>query len=234
MNNHNFTNTENKAQSVKDFVEKLDASKKKNPKDLSSDQDLTIALMNLISIEEHLVFSGAKTGKTSFYDMVKDIRELRKNLMLKVIPAYEGEVWCISKHLLATSMRLMEVGTKQQSMGRDEDAYALFNQAYDLYCLFWGLNMGLIDMDGIKWQEDNTDEVIHKAQELQKNLSVGMKDTPDTKINEKNQLLKNNGEEKSEKNSTDESVQKNNSTAGGSMFDKLKAVVKKAVDCCIE
>lgn len=234
MNNHNFTNTDNKTQSMKDFVEKLDASKKKNPKDLSSDQDLTIALMNLISIEEHLVFSGAKTGKTSFYDMVKDIRELRKNLMLKVIPAYEGEVWCISKHLLATSMRLMEVGTKQQSMGRDEDAYALFNQAYDLYCLFWGLNMGLIDTDGIKWQEDKIEEVKAKAQELQNALGARMKDTADTKINEKNQSLKNNGEEKSEKNSTDESVQKNNSTAGGSMFDKLKAVVKKAVDCCIE
>ena len=225
---------QNKAQNIKSFVEQVDAGKKKNPKDLSSDQDLTIALMNLISIEEHLVFSGAKTGKTAFYDMVKDIRELRKNLMLKVIPAYEGEVWCISKHLLATSMRLMEVGTKQQSMGRDEEAYALFNQAYDLYCLFWGLNMGLIDTDGIKWQEDNTDEVIHKAQELQKNLSARMKDTSDTKITEKNQSLKNNGEEKSEKNSTDESVQKNNSTDGGSMFDKLKAVVKKAVDCCIE
>lgn len=36
---------------------------KVNPKDLSSDQDLSIAIMNLISIEEHLVFSGAKTGK---------------------------------------------------------------------------------------------------------------------------------------------------------------------------
>ena len=222
------------AAEIKEIVEQVDAGKKKNPKDLSSDQDLTIALMNLISIEEHLVFSGAKTGKTSFYDMVKDIRELRKNLMLKVIPAYEGEVWCISKHLLATSMRLMEVGTKQQSMGRDEDAYALFNQAYDLYCLFWGLNMGLIDTDGIKWQDDKIEEVKAKAQELQNVLGAGMKDTPDTKINEKNQLLKNNGEEKSEKNSTDESVQKNNSTAGGSMFDKLKAVVKKAVDCCIE
>lgn len=222
------------AAEIKEIVEQVDAGKKKNPKDLSSDQDLTIALMNLISIEEHLVFSGAKTGKTSFYDMVKDIRELRKNLMLKVIPAYEGEVWCISKHLLATSMRLMEVGTKQQSMGRDEDAYALFNQAYDLYCLFWGLNMGLIDMDGIKWQDDKIEEVKAKAQELQKNLSARMKDTADTKINEKNQSLKNNGEEKSEKNSIDESVQKNNSTAGGSMFDKLKAVVKKAVDCCIE
>ena len=105
-----------KAESVKEFVERVDATKKKNPKDLSSDQDLTIAIMNLISIEEHLIFSGAKTGKNSFYDMVKDVRELRKNLMLKIIPSYEGEVWCISKHLLATAMRLMEVGTKQQSM----------------------------------------------------------------------------------------------------------------------
>ena len=90
-----------KIENVKDYVEKIDQAKKLNPKDLSSDQDLTVALMNLISIEEHLVFSGAKTGKTHFYDLVQDIRELRKNLMQKVIPAYEGEVWCISKHLLA-------------------------------------------------------------------------------------------------------------------------------------
>ena len=73
-----------KAESVKEFVERVDALKKKNPKDLSSDQDLTIAIMNLISIEEHLVFSGAKTGKTSFYDMVQDIRELRKKKKKKV------------------------------------------------------------------------------------------------------------------------------------------------------
>lgn len=52
-----------KIDSVKEFVEKIDSSKKVNPKDLSSDQDLSIAIMNLISIEEHLVFSGAKTGK---------------------------------------------------------------------------------------------------------------------------------------------------------------------------
>ena len=115
-----------KAESVKEFVERIDAAKKKNPKDLSSDQDLTIAIMNLISIEEHLIFSGAKTGKSSFYDLVQEVRELRKNLMLQVIPSYEGEVWCISKHLLATSMRLMEVGTKQQSMGHKEKAYELF------------------------------------------------------------------------------------------------------------
>ena len=44
-----------KAENVKEFVERIDATKKVNPKDLSSDQDLTIAIMNLISIEEHLV-----------------------------------------------------------------------------------------------------------------------------------------------------------------------------------
>ena len=102
-----------KIDSVKEFVEKIDSSKKVNPKDLSSDQDLSIAIMNLISIEEHLVFSGAKTGKNSFYDLIRDVREMRKNLMQKIIPSYEGEVWCISKHLLASSMRLMEVGGLQ-------------------------------------------------------------------------------------------------------------------------
>ena len=142
-----------KAQSVQEFVERFDAMKKKNPKDLSSDQDLTIAIMNLISIEEHLIFSGAKTEKTSFYDMVQDVRELRKNLMLKIIPSYEGEVWCISKHLLASSMRLMEVGTKQQSLGNTKEAYELFNEAYNLYCLFWGLNMGIIDTKDIQLEK---------------------------------------------------------------------------------
>ena len=148
-----------KAENVKEFVERIDASKKVNPKDLSSDQDLSIAIMNLISIEEHLVFSGAKTGKTSYYDLIKDIRETRKNLLQKIIPSYEGEVWCMSKHLLATSMRLMEVGTKQQTLGHDEEAYKMFNTAYDMYCLFWGLNMGMMETKELKWIEPDLEEV---------------------------------------------------------------------------
>jgi len=31
--------------------------------DLSSDQDLTIAIMNLVGIEEHFFFTAEKTGK---------------------------------------------------------------------------------------------------------------------------------------------------------------------------
>ena len=133
-----------KIESVQEFVEKLDAAKKVNPKDLSSDQDLTIGIMNLISIEEHLMFSGAKTGKTEFYDLINEVREMRKNAMLKIIPSYEGEVWCISKHLLAASMRVFEVGTKALAAGDSKTAYELFDQSYELYCMFWGLNMGML------------------------------------------------------------------------------------------
>ena len=161
-----------KAKNVKEFVERIDATKKVNPKDLSSDQDLTIAIMNLISIEEHLVFSGAKTGKNSFYDLIEDVREKRKNLMQKIIPSYEGEVWCISIHLLASSMRLMEVGTKQQSLGNKEQAYDLFNQAYDLYCLFWGLNMNMLDTADVKWIEDNVKDVKKLAAKVDAEMKV--------------------------------------------------------------
>ena len=77
--------------------------------DLSSDEDLTVALMNLISIEEHFFFSGVKTGKDNYYDMLNEIRGIREGPLKKIIKEYEGEVWCISKHLLAASMQLLEL-----------------------------------------------------------------------------------------------------------------------------
>ena len=194
-----------KEKKIKEFVEKIDATKKVNPKDLSSDQDLTIGIMNLISIEEHLMFSGAKTGKTSYYDLIEQVRDVRKNLMQKVIPEYEGEVWCISKHLLSASMRLMEVGTKQQSLGHKTEAYKLFDQSYELYCLFWGLNMKLLNLEDVKWIEDSFDDV----KKLTKDLT-----------------------ERSVDQNVEVKVEKETESTG--TFAKIKSFVRKAVDCCIE
>ena len=140
---------------LNDFIDKVDQMKKQDKMDLSSDQDLSIAIMNLISIEEHFFFSGAKTGNNEYYDLIKDVREMRKDLLKKIIKEYDGEVWCISKHLLAASMRLMEVGTKQLGMGKKDEAYDLFQKSYNLYSLFWGLNMKLIDPGEIKKIDDN-------------------------------------------------------------------------------
>ena len=141
---------QNPIKNLNEFIEKVDQMKKQEKMDLSSDQDLSIAIMNLVSIEEHFFFTGAKLGKTEYYDMIKDVREMRKELLKKIIKEYEGEVWCISKHLLAASMRLMEVGTKQLGMGKKDEAYDLFGKSYNLYSLFWGLNMKLIDIKDIK------------------------------------------------------------------------------------
>ena len=135
---------------LNEFVARVDAMKKQDKMDLSSDQDLSIAIMNLVSIEEHFFFTGAKTGKREYYDMIKDVREMRKELLKKIIKEYEGEVWCISKHLLAASMRLMEVGAKSLSALRRDEAYDLFGKAYSLYSLFWGLNMKLVSVGDAK------------------------------------------------------------------------------------
>ena len=198
---------------LNDFIEKFDNMKKVNPLDLSSDQDLSIAIMNLISIEEHLFFSGGKTQDTSFYDLIETIREDRKVLLGKIIKSYKGEVWCISKHLLASCMRLMEVGTKALSAGNKEEAYDLFNRAYSLYCLFWGLNINTIDTDEAK-------KIITK---------IDNKTISNIKNDKENGLSVN--IEEQNKNSDNCSIKNDNNSK---IMSKLKNFVSKAVDCCKE
>lgn len=187
---------ENKIKNLNEFVAKIDQMKKQDKMDLSSDQDLSLAIMNLISIEEHFFFTAEKTGKDEYFDLLKEVREMRKSLLQKIIKEYEGEVWCISKHLLAASMRLMEVGTKQLGMGKKDEAKELFQKSYDLYGMFWALNMKLIGTNDIK--------------------EVGGIDAEKTikKIDE-------NALNKHDKNPT-------------GFTGKLRELVRKAIDCCIE
>ena len=162
LNNLEIENTNSK-QDIADFIKKVNQIKKDNPLDLSSDEDLSIAIMNLISIEEHLFFSANKTGNSQYYEIMKEVREVRKRSLKMIIKEYEGEVWCISKHLLATSMRLMEVGTKQLGQGKNELAQSLFADSYRMYLLFWGLNSGLIDSSKIDLA--NKDELAKSFEE---------------------------------------------------------------------
>lgn len=157
-----------KIMSLNEMIDKVDKLKKDHELDLSSDQDLSIAIMNLVSIEEHFFFTGAKTGKDKYYDLLNEIREMRKSLLKRIVKEPEGEVWCISKHLLAASYRLMEVGTKAQGSDKKEDAKEMFQKAYDLYSLFWGLNMKLIDTGEIKKIDD---EALNNEDEEKRGLS---------------------------------------------------------------
>jgi hypothetical protein len=130
---------------LNEFIDKIKKIEKGEKLDLSSGEDLSIGIMNLISIEEHLFFSAGKTGDTKYYDMLSEVRKMRVELLREIIKDYGGEEWCISKHLLAASMRLMEVGTKAQTKGDNDKAYAMFQKSYNLYNLFWAINLKLTD-----------------------------------------------------------------------------------------
>lgn len=137
------------------FIKKINDDKKDNKLDLSSDEDLSIAIMNLVSIEEHFFFTAKKTGDDKYFDLLKEVREIRKELLSKIVKEPDGEVWCISKHLLATSMRLMEVGTKALGKGNKKEADQYFQKAYDLYSLFWGINLKVIKTQDINKIDEN-------------------------------------------------------------------------------
>ncbi len=145
---------------VQDFVNKATDIKNKEL-DLSSGEDLSIAIMNLVSIEEHFFFTAEKTQKDKYFDLLDEVRKMRRDLLKMIIKDYEGEVWCISKHLLASSMRLIEVGTKYYSKGDKTQAKELFNKAYELYSLFWAINLKEVKLDKInkitEKQIDKTD-----------------------------------------------------------------------------
>lgn len=155
-----------KKDDINKFLERMEKLKKEHDLDLSLDEDLSIAIMNLVSLEEHFFFTGAKTGKDGYYDLLEEVREMRKELLKKIVKDPEGEQWCISKHLLATSMRLMEVGTKSQSRGKKKEAENFFQKAYDLYSLFWGINLKIVEMESLKRKkEPQVDKRLNKLVE---------------------------------------------------------------------
>jgi hypothetical protein len=135
-----------KINDYKSLVKKVENVTKQKQLDLSSGEDLSIGIMNLISIEEHLFFTYNKTKDKKYLDTLNDVRKLRTELLKEIIKDYEGEIWCISKHLLAASMRIMEVGTKELKKGNKGKAAGLFEKSYQIYSLFWGLNLDVIKL----------------------------------------------------------------------------------------
>ena len=133
-----------------ELVKKVEEMKRSGSVDLATEEDLAIAVMNLVSLEEHFFFTGSKTGKPGYFDLLSEVREARKVLMARLVPRHEGETWCISKHLLATTMRLIEVGTKLKNDGKENEAKETFEYAYKLWTLFWALRLKLIDVPELK------------------------------------------------------------------------------------
>lgn len=149
--------------SVDQFLTKINDLKKSAGADLTTAEDLSFAVMNLVSLEEHFVLTAMKTGKDEYFDTTQEIRALRKKLLAELMPNHEGETWCISKHLLATTMRLIEVGNKLQSEKQPDKAKQMFGRAYQAYTIFWALKTKLITghaVQDIARKSSNFEELV--------------------------------------------------------------------------
>lgn len=135
---------------MEEFFAKIESFKENAGVDLSTSEDLSIAVMNLVSLEEHFFFTAMKTGKEEYLDTSALIRDMRKELLAKLMPNHEGETWCVSKHLLSTAMRLIEVGNKLQSEGKKDQAKEMFSRAYKVYSIFWALKLKLVEGHTLK------------------------------------------------------------------------------------
>lgn len=132
-----------------ELIKKVNELKASGSVDLSTEEDLSLAIMNLVSLEEHFFFTAQKTKQPTYLDLLQQTREIRKSLLARMVSQNEGETWCISKHLLAATMRLMEVGTKLHSDGKTDEAKTMFDRAYEVYSMFWALRLKLIDVSGV-------------------------------------------------------------------------------------
>src|SRR3990172_5190857 len=144
---------------VQALLEKVDKVTKEKELDLSSGEDLSIGITNLISIEEHLFYTSQKTHDPKYLELLNEVRVMRTELLKEIIKDYKGEVWCMSKHLLAASMRIMEVGTKELKKNNKEKAAKLFEKSYQLYSLFWGLNLGVVSTKDIRSNTKDDEEI---------------------------------------------------------------------------
>ena len=107
------------------MVETADNAKKVNRLDLSSDQDLTIGLMNLLFIEDIL------SDKNS--DLFKMVSGVRGELMDRIVKKSDKNRQ-LSEQLLLESMQLFDAGNKTSGVA----AYQNYDSAYEKYSLFWG------------------------------------------------------------------------------------------------
>lgn len=133
----------------------LDEIRDKIPEgvDLSLEEDLAIGVMNLISIEEHLFHTAAKTGETKYLALLDQVRAMRTEAMKDLVTDPQGEEWCISKHLLAASKRFEECTTKLLSSD-PERAERYARVGADLFAYFFAIRLGVMTSSGPVEEEE--------------------------------------------------------------------------------
>ncbi|MFA5230724.1 MAG: hypothetical protein WC422_05230 [Candidatus Paceibacterota bacterium] len=75
-----------------ELAKKINDLKSDNKYDLAQGEDLSIAIMNLISLEEHFFFTYQKTKEDKYLEMLNEMRLMRTDLMKDIVKNPGGEV----------------------------------------------------------------------------------------------------------------------------------------------
>jgi len=166
---------------------------------------------------------------------------MRKDLLKEIVKNPKGEIWCVSKHLLAASMRLMEVGTKKLSDGDKSKAEELFKKSYTLWNIFWGLNLGLIEIKDIGGKDDDPEkkESIELNDDFEQSEKKGSERSEGSYFEQSEKK----GSERSEGSYFEQSEKKGSERSEGSykeikkefsVWSKLGKMIQEVLDCCKE
>ncbi len=161
---------------VEEFYENMKLEMETGETDFSAAEDLSFALMNLVSLEEHFFMTGAKTESPEYYSFLESVREARNSLLDDLLEEPEGEIRCAVKHLLGASMRIFEVGQKLKAAGKDPRAESYFKRAFEVYSLVWGLVARKVQLpespagEGRGAGEGNNGELTERLGDLARNL----------------------------------------------------------------
>ena len=101
--------------------------------DVESESDLFFAVANLACAEEHLARCAMKLGDKRYSATRRLVRGVRSEAMKALLGDVKAESWCVAKHLLISTVRLMEVAARED----DDSAGKWLLMARNAEANFW-------------------------------------------------------------------------------------------------
>jgi len=105
---------------------------KDDGKDVGLALDFITGIQHAIHSEHHLLRTFVNTKDKVFLELAKYIREIRSEIMYKVIPEKKGENYCSTKHLSAFAQSLEELGNRFLEEGDIETSKLCFKYMSDV------------------------------------------------------------------------------------------------------
>ena len=113
---------------------------KLDEKDVGLAQDLSFAVKNLIAAEDHCAISAADSGDPKWKALNDELRRMRSKCLTLLVKKDDSHIWCISKHLLASSMGMQEVGNRFNQTGQESEADFFYEVSATLLLKFLEIN----------------------------------------------------------------------------------------------